>query len=110
MTPRPQADHALERRDPIVANRNILPIYERDSMTAKATQLLHGRIPPSSDPLLYTREQVATLLGGISTATIRRMERAGRLRPIRLTGRNTGQVFFKASDVHALVEALTNAS
>lgn len=64
----------------------------------------------SPERLLYSREQVAELFGGVSTATIRRMERENRLRPIRLTGRNTGQVFFKASDVHALVEEAAHAS
>jgi hypothetical protein len=59
---------------------------------------------PNKERLLYSREQVAELLGGISTATVRRLEREGRLRPIRLTGRNSGQVFFKATDVRTLIE------
>lgn len=65
--------------------------------------------PSTNDRLLYSREQVAELLGGISTATVRRMERAGRLHPIRLTGRNSGQVFFKSEDVLALVQGGVDA-
>jgi hypothetical protein len=55
------------------------------------------------DRLIFTRRQVAQLLGGIDTSTVRRLERDGRLRPIRLTGRKTGQVFFRAEDVYALI-------
>jgi hypothetical protein len=57
--------------------------------------------------LLYSREQVAEMLGGISTASVRRLERAGTLRPVRLT-RRTGMVFFKHDDVLALIEAASN--
>ena len=54
--------------------------------------------------LLYTREQVAQLLGGVSIATVRRLEREGQLRPVRLSRSPTAMVFFRASDVRALVE------
>ena len=53
--------------------------------------------------LLYTREQTADVLGGISVGSVIRLEKAGRLKPIRLTGRKTGQVFHRAEDVLSLV-------
>ena len=59
--------------------------------------------------LLYTREQTAELLGGVSISTIRRLEREKRLKPIRLSLSPTGQVFHQASDVHALIEEASDA-
>jgi hypothetical protein len=58
--------------------------------------------------LLYTRGQVAKMLGGVSIATIRRLESERRLKSIRLSKSPTAMVFFKASDVHALIEEATN--
>jgi hypothetical protein len=57
-----------------------------------------------TERLLFTREQTAELLGGCSIATVRRLERAGSLHPVRLT-RATGRVFFKRDDVLALIDA-----
>ena len=54
--------------------------------------------------LLYTRKQVARLLGNVSTATIRRLEREGRLPGIRLTKSRHGTIFFRADDVLAFIE------
>jgi hypothetical protein len=59
--------------------------------------------------LLYSREQAAKLLGGVSVSTIIRLERAGKLQPIRLSGSPTAQVFFRAKDVLTLVEGAVNA-
>jgi hypothetical protein len=77
-------------------------------MAAKSL-LLTTAESKSPERLLFSRAQVAALLGGVSSATVRRMEREGRLRPIRLTGRPTGQVFFRAVDVLALVEEASDA-
>jgi Helix-turn-helix domain len=68
-------------------------------------------LPRVSPPerLLYSREEAARLLGGVSVATIRRMENSGKLHPIRLTGRRSGQVFFRASEVFALIEGGSDA-
>ncbi len=54
--------------------------------------------------LLHTREQVAEMLGGVSIATIRRLEREGRLKAIRLSRSPTAMVFFRAADVEAMIE------
>jgi hypothetical protein len=63
------------------------------------------------DQLLFTRAQVARLLGGVDVSTVRRLERDGRLRPIRLNKKSTsGMVFFAASDVNRLVEELAGRS
>ncbi len=58
--------------------------------------------------LLYTRQQTAHALGGVSIATIQRLENAGKLDKVRLSGGN-GQVFNKAEQVHALAEGGDNA-
>jgi hypothetical protein len=61
------------------------------------------------DQLLYSREQAAELLGGVSGNYIRRLEQQGRLRPIRLSRSPTGMVFFRASDLQALIEEAAEA-
>jgi hypothetical protein len=55
------------------------------------------------EQLLYSRRQSARALGGISIATIIRLENKGLLDKIRLAGGN-GQVFNTAARVHALAE------
>jgi hypothetical protein len=59
--------------------------------------------------LLYTREQAADLLGGVSVHTIRRLEAQGRLRRVRLTKSPSAMVFIPAEDVHALVDGAAGA-
>ena len=58
--------------------------------------------------LLYTRAQVAALLG-CSTATVIRLQHEGRLHGIRLSLRPTGQVYFKKDHVLALVAEARDA-
>lgn len=53
--------------------------------------------------LLLSRRKVADQFG-MSTATVKRLEAAGRLRPIRLTRSPNAMVHYKASDVLALIE------
>jgi hypothetical protein len=72
-------------------------------MAAKS-HLLTSAESKSPERLLFSREQVAAMLGGISTATVRRMEADGRLHLLRLTGRRTGQVFYRRANVLALIE------
>jgi hypothetical protein len=65
--------------------------------------------PPStadtgSARLLYSRRQVAELLGGVDISYIRRLEKAGRLKPVRLTRSPSAMAFYRAQDVAALVE------
>lgn len=60
-------------------------------------------------PLLYSRKEAARLLGNVSIATIIRLEQQGRLKPIRLSRSPSAQIFFKASDLIALVEEAANA-
>jgi hypothetical protein len=66
--------------------------------------------PPRKNPtavrrLLYTREQTAEALGGISVSSVIRLENEGRLRKVRLRG-ETGQVFNPAGDVEALASSV----
>jgi hypothetical protein len=53
--------------------------------------------------LLYTRRQAAEQLGGVSLATLKRLEEEGVLKPIRLNKRSaTGQVFYRHSNLMAI--------
>ena len=62
--------------------------------------------PPISSPvrrLLYSREQTAEVLGGISISSIIRLEREGVLTPIKLhKDRPCSQVFHRVEEVEAL--------
>jgi len=58
--------------------------------------------------LLYSRKQVAAMLGDVNISTIRRLEAQGRLKGVRLSGKkNSGQVFFTHSNVVALIASLS---
>jgi len=49
---------------------------------------------------LYPREQARQILGGVSIATLLRLEKAGLLKPIRLNKRSpTAQVFYKGANL-----------
>jgi hypothetical protein len=49
---------------------------------------------------LYPREHARQILGGISIATLARLEKAGVLKPIRLNKRSpTAQVFYKGRNL-----------
>jgi hypothetical protein len=61
------------------------------------------------EPLLLTRQQVAQLLGGVDVSFVRRLEKSGRLKPIRLTRSPTAMVFHRKADVMALVEEAGDA-
>jgi len=61
--------------------------------------------PTTVRRLLYTREQSAYALGGISVSSVIRLEKEGLLGKVRLRG-ETGQVFNPAADVEALASAV----
>jgi hypothetical protein len=67
----------------------------------------HPKSPPT-ERLLYTRRQVAELLGHVDVSYIRRLEKEGRLKAIRLFRSPTAQVFFSVEQVHALVREAVN--
>jgi hypothetical protein len=60
-------------------------------------------IPLLQPRLLYSRKETARLLGGISTATVRRLEAAGRLPGIRLSKSKSSSVFYRAEDIEKLL-------
>jgi hypothetical protein len=60
-------------------------------------------IPLLQPRLLYSRKETARLLGGISTATLRRLEASGRLRGIRLTKSKSSCVYFRMEDIEKLL-------
>jgi phage terminase Nu1 subunit (DNA packaging protein) len=61
---------------------------------------------PSQTPdrLLFTRRQVAELFGGVSIATVKRLEASGALKPLRLSRSPSAEVFYRAEDVISFVE------
>jgi predicted site-specific integrase-resolvase len=63
----------------------------------------------NTERLLLTRKQVAKLLGNVDVSTIRRLERAGRLKAVRLTKSPSGKVFFRREDVLRLVQETADA-
>jgi len=69
----------------------------------KATRVRAEAIP--DDQLLFTREQVMRMLGGISYPTVIRLELAGKLPPVKLNPGKTCKTFYRRADVMALVEA-----
>lgn len=79
-------------------------------MTKKARSRLDSslaRIGKARDlrpaPLLYDRAQTSALLGGVSVATLLRLEAAGRLQGIKLFPNSpTGKVFYPANQVRKL--------
>jgi hypothetical protein len=52
--------------------------------------------------LLYSREQAAAILGGISVASVMRLEAEGVLTAIKLSRKPTAMTFYKVAQVHAL--------
>jgi|GEM_PF-6933176 len=52
--------------------------------------------------LLFTRKQAAELLGGINHSTLRRLESAGLLKPVRLNPGPGAMVFYRADNVRAV--------
>ena len=59
----------------------------------------------SEQQLLYSREQARRALGGVSIATLQRLEARGLLKPVRLNkGSPTAKVFYRVSDLAALAQ------
>jgi hypothetical protein len=65
------------------------------TMTAPTVE----RIEPP--PLLHTRQQAARLLS-VSIATLQRLEKAGVLRPIKLSNKRTAMTLYKHDDLIVL--------
>lgn len=68
----------------------------------QALRIARHRKPVLPPPLLYSREQTAAALGGVSTMTVIRLEQAGLLDPIKLAGSRNGHTFYAVAQVHAL--------
>lgn len=69
-----------------------------------------GRSKRAAQPrkLLYSRKQVAAMLGDVDVSTIKQLEKQGRLKGVRLSGKkNSGQVFFTHANVIALIASLS---
>jgi hypothetical protein len=72
------------------------------SSKAKIIRQRADAIP--DDRLLFTRKQVMRMLGGISYPTVIRLEKAGKLPPVKLKPGKTCKAFYRRSDVMALIE------
>ena len=83
----------------MVGRRNSISASERERRTRKRAQSL-----AAVDQLLYSRRQTAHALGGISIATVIRLENRGLLTKVRLAGVPSGAVFHRAEQVRALAE------
>lgn len=65
------------------------------------------------EQLVYSREQVMRMLGGVSYDTVCRLEDTGKLRRVQfntgklIPGRSTTKVLYRREDVLALIEAST---
>jgi hypothetical protein len=60
--------------------------------------------------LLYSREQVAEMLGGCSVSTIIRLEKKGKIKAVTLTGRDGSPKYFRHDDVMTLLDTLPAAN
>ncbi|MGY3496614.1 helix-turn-helix domain-containing protein [Bradyrhizobium sp. USDA 4502] len=64
--------------------------------------------------LLVSRAQAQAMLGGISVSHLRRLIKAGELRPVFLNPskapQRSGKLFFRVNDLEALVEKYANRS
>lgn len=59
---------------------------------------------PLSGRLLYTRDQARYKLGGISIATIIRLEQKGLLHPVKPGGSRMGKTFYSDEELTALAK------
>lgn len=65
---------------------------------------------PEKQPLLYSRNQVREMLGGVSRHTLWRLEKAGKLRAVHLNRRSSkARVFYRHDEIMALVGGSANA-
>ncbi|MFK4489565.1 helix-turn-helix transcriptional regulator [Bradyrhizobium sp. USDA 336] len=74
-------------------------------MTTSSAKIVRQRaVAIPDDRLLFTRKQVMRMLGGISYPTVIRLEKAGKLPPVKLKPGKTCKAFYRRADVMALVE------
>lgn len=74
-----------------------------ESIDAHSTRRAPGTTIPD-DQLLFSRKQVMRMLGRISYPTIIRLEKAGKLPPVKLKHGRTCKAFYRRADVMALIE------
>jgi hypothetical protein len=82
-------------------SRKAKPIseLERQRRTRQRQQSLASLTNNNSAPLLHTRKQASVLLGGVSVSSLIRLERSGRLKPIKLNPSSpNAQTFYARSD------------
>jgi hypothetical protein len=78
-----------------VIHQSEIQRHQRQRAAARPALLLDVQ------PLLYTRAQTARLLN-VSIATVQRLQKAGRLTPIKLNKQSPGMTHYRSAQVHAL--------
>jgi hypothetical protein len=78
---------------------------EQANMTSKSQTQADDGAPKRR--LIHSRKQARELLGGISDATLRRLEKAGRLKAIRLSSQR-GQAFYTDESLAKLIKEASN--
>lgn len=75
---------------------------------ANVTPISISKATSSQGLLLVSRAQAQAMLGGISVSHLRRLIKAGELRPVFLNPskapQRSGKLFFRVNDLEALVE------
>ncbi|MCK1391687.1 helix-turn-helix domain-containing protein [Bradyrhizobium sp. 1] len=71
--------------------------------------LIHDASIPDHGPLLVSRDQAREMLGDISVTQLRRLLKAGEIKPVFLNAsprpqRSGGKLYFRVSDLNKLVE------
>ena len=61
--------------------------------------------PQFTQRLLYSRDQASELLGGFSLNSLARLEKAGALTPVRISGAARGRVFYRHNELMALAKS-----
>jgi hypothetical protein len=77
------------------------------AQTGNETEMKQTELP--TQPLLVSRKQAAVMLGGVSEATVKRLEEAGILRGKRLSRKATAQVFYDYDNVVAAAKEAIDA-
>jgi hypothetical protein len=81
------------------ANRSKKPHHKpNQNLVRKRAEIIFD------DQLLYSRNQVCRMLGGVHPATVVRLEEAGKLHPVKLNPGKLGRVYYRRAEVVALAE------
>jgi hypothetical protein len=69
---------------------------------AKQRRQRRERARTAMGRMLYDRDQAKFLLGNVSESTLRRLEKSGRLHPVKPSGSRVGKTFYRHEDIVAI--------